>query len=146
MLVRTRRFYNDAEIVLLYKSDLLAFQEYRTLRIYHTEREMLRRLDRIQSKSLDDGAIHECDALIHFSLASLTTRRDITMMGVLHRTMIGLGPSHFKKHFKIEPGRTFKDPRQALKGPLAVRSILGLVAVYNFLPEDIRAKESVKDF
>ena len=60
--------------------------------------------------------------------------------------MIGQGPPHFKKHFKVEAGRTFKDPRQALKGPIVVRSILGLLAVYNLLPEDSRAKEPVKDF
>lgn len=60
--------------------------------------------------------------------------------------MIGQGHPHFKKHFKAEPCQTFMDPRQTLKGPLAVRSILGLVAVYNLLPEYCRAKESVKDF
>ena len=47
MLLRTRRFYTDAEMIVLYKAHLISFIEYRTAAIYHAAREMLRRIDRV---------------------------------------------------------------------------------------------------
>ena len=46
-LLRTRRYYCDAQLVLLYKSHLLALLEYRTPAIYHARRGVLIRLDNI---------------------------------------------------------------------------------------------------
>ena len=34
-LLRTRRYYTDADLVLLYKSHVLNFVDYRTAGIYH---------------------------------------------------------------------------------------------------------------
>ena len=44
-LIRTRRFYTDADLVVLYKAHLLSFLEYRTPAVYHATRACLRRLD-----------------------------------------------------------------------------------------------------
>ncbi len=74
MLVRTRRYYTDSELVLLYKPHLLSYIEYRTPAIYHATRDMLCRLDRIQDRFLVHAGIDEKDALIHFHLAPLSTR------------------------------------------------------------------------
>lgn len=40
-LIRTKRFYTDAELVMLYKSHLLSYMEYRTPAVYHAKREFL---------------------------------------------------------------------------------------------------------
>jgi hypothetical protein len=42
MLIRSRRYYSDAELIVLYKAHLLSFVEYRTPVIYHATREVLR--------------------------------------------------------------------------------------------------------
>jgi hypothetical protein len=102
MLPRTKRFYTDAELVLLYKSHMLSFLEYRTPAIYHAARAVLRRLDRIQSKFMEEASIDEAEALLYFNLAPLSTRRDISMMGILHRTVLGKGAPQFRKHFTTE--------------------------------------------
>jgi hypothetical protein len=146
MIIRTRRFYTDGELVLLYKSHLLSFLEYRTPAIYHVTRDILVKLDRVQSKFLEDAGIDEAAALMHFNLAPLTSRRDIAMLGVLHRRVIGKGAPHFKKHFELEAGRRLRDPRTTMKGPLVIRSIFGLVAVYNMIPEMVRQATTVKQF
>ena len=39
------------------------------------------------------------DALLYFGLAPLDARRDIAVLGVIHRTVLGLGPKHFQKFF-----------------------------------------------
>ena len=98
MLVRTRRFYSDGELIMLYKAHLLSFIEYRTPAIYHATRDILQRLDRVQSKFLEDVCMSEEEALMNFDLAPLRTRRDIAMLGVIHRTMLGKGPAQFKEH------------------------------------------------
>ena len=59
MLVRTRRFYTDGELVILYKSHLLSYLEYRTPAIYHATRDILHKLDRVQTKFLEDINITE---------------------------------------------------------------------------------------
>jgi hypothetical protein len=146
MLIRTRRFYNDSELVTLYKAQLLAFLEYRTPAIYHVTRDILRRLDRVQSRFLEDVGLSQADALMEFNLAPLATRRDIAMMGLLHRTAIGKGPPQFRNHFEVEADGRLKDPRAAIKSPLVVRSALGLAALYNMLPDCWRKIRSVKDF
>ena len=68
------------------------------------------------------------------------------MLGILHRTVLGKGPTHFRKHFSVLPGRKLVDPRASCKDSLVKRSILGLVAVYNILPWRIRDASSVRDF
>ena len=146
MLLKTKRFYSDAELVGLYKAHLLAYLEYRTPAIYHATKDILQRIDRVQSKLLKDVGIDEGDALLHFSLAPLTTRRDIAMLGVLHRAVIGKGPEHFKDHFKLEGNRKLKDPTTDLKDPLIRRSALGLVPIYNMIPDRCKATQSVKEF
>ena len=72
-LIRTRRFYIDADLVVLYKAHLLSFLEYRTPAIYHATRACLLRLDAIQGRFLKDIAVDEVTALVRFHLAPLST-------------------------------------------------------------------------
>ena len=101
-LIRTRRYYTDYELILLYKAHLLSYLEYRTPAIYHAKREALQKLDRVQSKLLSDIGVDEVTALIEFNLAPLSARRDMAMLGVIHRTVLGKGPPHFKQHCVLD--------------------------------------------
>ncbi len=62
----------------------------------------------------------------------------MAMLGLVHRKAIGTGAPHFRRHFQIEFDGKLKDLRAKMKGPLVARSALGLVAVYNRLPESCR--------
>ena len=90
--------------------------------------------------------ISEEDALMKFSLAPLEARRDIAMLGLIHRTVLGKGPDHFKLHFKLKAPGILKDPRDELGGRLISRSALGCVAIYNALPASWKTIKKVKDF
>ena len=68
------------------------------------------------------------------------------MLGVQDHRVIGKGPPHFKKHFEMYGYQRLQDPRAALKGPLVIRSILGLVAVYNMLPVSCKRASTVTQF
>ena len=132
-------------MISLYKAHLLSFLEYRTPAVYHATRAVLTRLDAVQSKLLRDIGVDEVTALAEFHLAPLAVRRDIAMLGLIHRTALGKGPPQFAEHFHRQ-GRFLHDPRRDCSAPLIKRSALGLVAVYNMLPPNILAAKTVKQF
>ena len=83
------------------------------------------------------------------------------MLGVIHRTVLGDGPPQFRKYFHLDAGhvsgistrhadnkhsKQLHDPRSASSLDVMKRSALGLIAVYNLLPEDAVTCTSVSDF
>ena len=77
-------------------------------------------------------------------LSALAARRDIAILGVIHRTVLGKGLGQFSDFFKRpQHSNTLHDPRNGTKSPLIKRSALGLAAIYNLLPPGIRAAKSV---
>ena len=143
MLIRTRRFYTCSELTILYKAHLLASLEYRTPAIYHATRNVLVKVDRVQSKFLEDAGVGDITALTEFNVAPLTARRDMAMLAVIHRAVLGKGPRHFKDQFCWQAPGLLKDPREEIGGGIITRSILGLVAVYNLLPEKCKGHRKV---
>ena len=51
-LLRTKRFYSDSELIVLYKAHLLSCLEYRTPAIYHATRNFISRMDAVQTRFL----------------------------------------------------------------------------------------------
>ena len=132
---------------LIFGAHLLSFIEYRTPAIYHATRVLIRRVDAIQRRFLNDVGVEEVKALVDFHLAPLSTRRDIAMLGLIHRTALGNGPPQFQEHFrKHDHALTLHDPCTGSRSPLIKRSELGLVAIYNLLPHSFRAMRSVPAF
>ena len=91
----------------------------------------------------------------------LNTRRDIALLGLVHRTVLGEGPPHFKKWFfpqvrprhqyttRLQNNRHDKQLHDWLDGDhteLLRRSPLGLARVYNKFSQGVVNKNSVKDF
>ena len=56
-LLRTRAYYTDADLVVLYKSHLLGFLEYRMPATYHTTKAIFDRLDSVQTRFLGKSNI-----------------------------------------------------------------------------------------
>ena len=158
-MIRTQRFFNIAEMVLLYKSHVLSFIEYRTPAVYHAVKTLLQRVDRIQERFLEDAGISMVEALFAFNLAPLQTRRDMALLGAIHRSALGKGPPHLVKHFPKAPPPVYMtranqrrhhlyldDPRDGRHTELLIRSAFGLVAVYNKLPVSVVLAQSVATF
>ena len=93
---------------------------------------------------------------MHFNLAPLATRRDIAMLGLVYRTVLGKDPAHFHKHFRLagslelsgsrRHSRDLVDPRTEITGNITCQSALGLAAVYNMLPCNVVMLDSVGSF
>ena len=92
----------------------------------------------------------EVEALVKFRLAPLCTRRDIAMLGVIHRSVLGRGPPHFAKYIRLaeRPHRGTRQSEHAhrmqvcsiidgTQKAIARRSLLGLLDVYNLLPASV---------
>ena len=111
-------------------------------------RAVVGRVDAVQSRFLRDVGVDDIVALAEFHLAPLTTRRDIAMLGMIHKTVSGKAPGQFTVFFRQDPQQPTKlvDPRATCRSPLIKRSALGLVAVYNLLPHKILSAKSVSAF
>ena len=103
------------------------------------------KVDRILDKFLQQIGLTDKDALLHFNLAPLAVRRDIAMLGVLHRTKLGKGPKQFQDVLLDDEG-CFIDFRRTIGGNLVQRSILGLIEVYTTLPQHCLTTKDVKCF
>ena len=158
-ILRTARFFTDGELVNLYKSQLLSYLEYRTAAIYHACDTVLAHLDAFQQQFLRELGISEEDALFNFNLAPLSSRRDIAMLGLIHRCVLNKGPEHFNTFFAASTqqrrntrsasarhGKQLSDIRNRRFLEIERRSALGLIWVYNRLPEEIVRHDNVKDF
>ena len=147
MLLRSRRSFSTPDLVLQYKQQVLTYIEYRSSAIYHATSTALRRLDRLQDSFLKELGITREAALMDFNLAPLATRRDIAMLGLLHRAAIGEGPSQFREHFKRRPNSLQLEDILATQKASALmkRSIWGQVKVYNSLRGALQCS-TVKDF
>jgi hypothetical protein len=130
-----------------YKQQVLSYIEYRSAAIYHATSTNLNRLDKLQDKFLRDLGITREAALMDFSIAPLSMRRDIALLGLSHRAAIGEGPVQFKELFKRRPDSLrLIDPLAERSVSLFMkRSLWGLVRIYNSLGATLQCG-TVKDF
>ena len=71
---------------------MLPYVERTTPAIFHSHPNSLAWLDRIQDDFLEELQVSKKDALLNFNLAPLSARRSISMLGLLHRTQLGIAP------------------------------------------------------
>ena len=98
-LVKNLRFFSIPEIFVLYKAQVLSYIESRTPGLYHAAPSVLDRIDRVQRRFLRVVGFTELEALELYRLAPLPCRRDMAMLGVLHKISLGLAPSQLAALF-----------------------------------------------
>ena len=161
MLLRVRAFYSTAHLIMLYKCHILPFLESGTTAFYHAAPSILNLLDDIQLQFLESISVSKEDALLTHNLAPLRVRRDIMMLGILHRIVLGIGPRPFHDLIKMS-NSTLLHHGFRLDRPLhnkqlqdcvtcnslviLKRSLFGLVTVYNRLDQNVVDSRSVEIF
>ena len=156
-LVRTRRFHTDAELLMLFETHLVSYIEHRTPAFAHASSSVLAEVDAVQERFLRTIGVTEEDALHHFRLAPLPVHRDIAMLGLVHRCVLGRGPAIFRAFFCVDTaptparcprrhGRHLCDPCGLRWPDYALRSALGAARLYNLLPDFVVAASSVSLF
>ena len=146
-ILRTRAHYDVPNLIMQFKTHIWGIIESRNGGICHASTSHLNKLDSFQRGFLHELGLNECQAFLQFNFAPPTLRRDIGILGFLHKRVLGLAHpkieailpfftcifpigrmghskqlySHFDKvHFQIA---------------LWKRSIFGQVDIYNNLPQ-----------
>ena len=135
--------------------------EHATGALYHATDTVLKRVDKVQDSFLRGAGLTQEEALLNYRLAPFSTRRDMAMLGLVHRTVLGQGPKHFQKWFRTAENRDSgyelrsaarthdKQLHDYLDGSRTEqlrRSAFGLPRVYNELPAQVVKCKSVKSF
>jgi hypothetical protein len=160
-LLRTKRFHSTPTLVRQYKAQILSSIDFATPAIYHAPQFFLHVLDRIQDEFLAEMSLSPLAALCDYNLAPLSTRRDISMMGLLQRVSLGIAPAQFN-HFIyaaspgaqsrgwaftfLRHGRQLHDPIDGSTSRVMERSVLGLIYTYNCLPTHVVEHKTPKIF
>ena len=158
-LLRTHRYHTDAELLMLFKAHVLSYLEYTTPAIFHATETVLMPLNRVLRSFLRNISISVESAFLDFNMMPLESRRDVSMLGVIHRSVLGLGPKHFKDWFVIQPILHRRSQRLARNTicPIAEvpsasnlrigrHSIFGMIRIYNQLPNSVVTIRSVSGF
>ena len=66
--------------------------ESSTAALYHAAPTTLAWIDRVQHRFLKEIGLSELEAVRNFRLAPLNSRRDMAMLGVLHKINLGEAP------------------------------------------------------
>ena len=159
-LLRVRKFYSVAALIRLYKAHVLPYAERSIPAIFHAPPNSFACLDNVQVNVLNELQVSDKDALCDFNLAPLSTRRDVSMLVLLHRTQLGIAPPVLSSFFPMAKSTMFKFSVSSVpphnrqiayyvtpSSSIAFqRSIFGLVRVYNKLPAKIVAAPSASAF
>ena len=163
-LLRSRRFFTFPEILRLYKAQILSFIESSTAALCHAAPSTLERIDRVQWRFLRELGLSEKEALCDFRLAPLCSRRDMAMLGALHKLNLGMAPEQMQELLplvgsRVEPlwkhrlrwwrplhNKQLQTPATYRSSDVMKRSVFGLANLYNALPQFVVEKTSVKAF
>ena len=160
-LLRGSRFFGIEELVRLYKANVLSYIETWTPALYHAAPLTLSCIDALQDTFLCHVDISPSTALDRFGLVPLKTRRDIAMLGLLHRVRLRIAPTCLMQLFPFErrpiysygvplgkPRHVYQlaDPVSRQSPMFFRRSIFGLIHVYNDLDPVIVEADNVKSF
>ena len=92
-LMRTRSHYALESMMFQYKTHVLGSLDSVTTGIFHAGATIPAPLDRVQITFVHNFKIDVTDAFIHHNLAPLSLRRDIVMLGFLHKSSLsGIHP------------------------------------------------------
>ena len=163
-LLKSRCFFTTPELMHLCKAQVLSYVESSTPAIFHASPSVLEPVDRVQRRLLRELGMSEVEALLNFRLAPLPSRRDMAMLGALHKVTLGLAPPQLAAFFPRAAGRTTSFDRQRLRHwrplhdkqlhsecaidstDIMRRSLFGLVHLYNRLPQRTVGQLSIKSF
>ena len=163
-LLKVRRFFNTPELFRMYKTQILSYVESSTPGLYHAAPSVLDRVDRVQRRFLRETDQSELLALQNFRLAPLSSRRDMAMLGVLHKVVLGKAPVQLGTLFQVRGSVPEPLSRQRLRrwrplhdhqlhceatftsSDVLKRSLFGLAHCYNRLPQELVDTKSVNTF
>ena len=158
-ILRMRQYYDVKELISQFKTHIWGLMETHNGAIFHASSSILSRLDDIQRQFLKEIGETERNTFLNFNFAPPLLRRNIGILGVLHKRVIGKSHPIFQQLLPFQrdlfqegrPG----DHNKQLYGHmwevknqrgLHDRSIFAMVHTYNNLPQKVVDCASVSEF
>jgi hypothetical protein len=155
-LLRTRSYYSTADMMQQYKTHIWGLVEYHNAAVLHATSTITGRIDRLQTSFLEELQVTQEDAFLEFNFGPTSFRRDIGVLGFLHKRVIEkCHPAIIKMlPFSDQPASSWWHSKQLYayleeciaKRSLYERSLFAHVHVYNRLPQHLVDIESVSAF
>ena len=144
-ILGTKGFYGTAAMIQQFKSHVLCLLESSSGAIFHASQSHLESLDRMQTHFVEAIGLTEGEAFLSFNLAPLKLRRDIAILGLLHRVQLGEVHPDFQnlfprdsrpraatRHTARRHGKQFQEIRG--NSHYFNHSVFGATRIYNVLP------------
>jgi len=159
-ILRTQGFYNTAGLIGQFKAHVLPHIEGSIGAIFHASTTQLRRVDSIQRFFLGEICVEDAQAFLMHNLAPSRLRRNIAVLGFLHKVNIGKAHPHLQRLFPHAQVRSERPTRLSVHrhnrqiedfcdGSQTVQfqqSIFGMVKIYNRLPQAVVDAKSIQAF
>jgi hypothetical protein len=158
-ILRTRGFYDVPDLVNQFKTHVWSHMEMHLGGIFHAASSLLAKIDHAQNRFCHQLGISRAQAFLEFNLAPPSLRRNIAVLGLLHKRVLGkchpsynlLLPWHTER---FPEGRGHGHNKQlyghcleiSAHPALYARSIFAVVDVYNNLPQHVVDATDVSSF
>ena len=141
-------------MITQYKTHIWSKTEYRNGTILHAPPSQLARIDAMQRGFLKELHISEDDAFLNFNFAPPVLRRDIGILGLLHKRVLGLAHVSFEELFPFRHDNLMGHDKQietsfhliTCRPALFFRSIFAMAMVYNRLPQWLIDFKTISSF
>ena len=158
-ILRTRGYYSTADLITQYKTHIWGLVEINCGGYFHAARSLLDKVGQVQISFLRKLGLTEKEKKLEHNFAPTVLRRNIAMLGVLHKRVLGICHKSFERLLPWRSSR-FDVPRgcghnKQLYGhrlevtherTLFFRSIFAMVDVYNNLPQSVIDAKCIKSF
>ena len=153
-MLRMKSTYDLQEMVRQFKTHIWGFLEYHCGSIAHATETVLTKLDRLHDSYLEALQLNADVAFLDFNFAPPRLRRDIAMLGFLHKRVIGQCHPAVKQFlpFLAMPSMWHNKQLEPFLDNcikyhrLHERSLFGMIHVYNRLHQSFVDLETVKGF
>ena len=158
-ILRTRKFYDNKQLIGQFKTHVWGLLECHNGGIFHAASYILSKIDDVHYNFLEKIGVSAEEAFLNYNFAPPTLRRDIGILGLLHKRVLGLGHPIFQQLFPfiVDVGgdHLYAGHDKQLHSHLSeanfqlsmfCRSIFGMTYVYNLLSQDIVNCEKVSAF
>ena len=154
-LLRTRSHYSIASLIEQFKTHVWGLMEAHSGGIFHASTSILEQFAKSQIYFLEELGETEATAFLNFNFAPPALRRNIAMLGMIHKKVLGKCHPSFDK---LLPSKSYitedRNSKQIYAHWLEIkehralfnRSIFGMVDLYNNLSQAVVDSSSVSLF
>ena len=147
-ILRTRAYYQPAELLNQYKTHVWSLVEFHCGGYFHASDTLLKKIAHNQKQFLHEIGVTTAQAFLDYNFAPTELRRNIAILGLLHKRVLGLCHPSFERLLawytqRFETGRGFGHNKQLYgqwlestqQTALFNKSVFCMVDIYNNLPQ-----------